>query len=317
MSGLTLQIKAITAEAKDILGFELVSAEGEDLPVFGPGAHLELELPNGMLRHYSISSGCWERNRYVIAVGLSPVSRGGSKFMHGELRVGDRIRTSVPRNHFPLIENGERYDFIAGGIGITPILAMVRWCEEVGKPWFLHYLVRNRLRTAFYEELQQFPAGRVKYHFLDENDGRHLDIESTLSAIPFDSQIYCCGPIPLMERVKAVASDRPEANVHFEWFTAAPKAETDLEEGFIVVARQSGITVDIPPGKGILEVLEDNGLSLPFSCREGLCSSCETRVLAGVPDHRDMVLSAEQKASNETMLICVSRSKSEVLELDV
>ncbi|MBM7061043.1 oxidoreductase [Pseudomonas sp. UL073] len=317
MSDLTLRISAINAEAKDILSFELVSIDGQNLPPFEPGAHLEVHLANGLKRHYSLSNDCEERDRYVIGVSLAPASRGGSRFLHGGLQVGDNIRTSLPRNHFPLIKNGERYDFIAGGIGITPILAMVRWCEANGKEWYLHYLARNRLRAAFYEELQQLSPTRVKYHFLDEHDGQPLDVEKTLMGIPQHSHIYCCGPGPLMERVKAGTDNRPAEHAHFEWFSAAPQVAADLTTGFTLIARRSGITVNVSPEQSILEALESNGLCVPFSCREGLCSSCETRVLAGIPEHRDFVLSESQKASNQTMLICVSRSKSEVLELDV
>jgi ferredoxin-NADP reductase len=317
MSDLTLRISAINAEAKGILSFELTSLEGQDLPYFKPGAHLEIHLPNGLIKHYSLSNNSVERNRYVVGVSLSPVSRGGSSFLHGGMRVGDSIRTSLPRNHFPLIETAERYDFIAGGIGITPILAMIRWCVDNGKDWHLHYLARSRLRAAFFEELQQLSARKVSYHFLDEQDGQPLDIEGAVSAMPWNSHIYCCGPGPLMERVKDATAGRPAEHAHFEWFSAAPKVDSELATSFSVIARRSGLTVSIPPDQSILEVLENSGICLPFSCREGLCSSCETRVIAGVPDHRDLVLSDQQKATNQTMLICVSRSKSEVLELDV
>lgn len=317
MSDLTLRISAINAEAKDILSFELVSLDGQPLPPFKPGAHLEVHLPNGLIKHYSLSNDCTERHRYVVGVSLSPLSRGGSRFLHGGLRVDDTIGTSLPRNHFPLIETSERYDFIAGGIGITPILSMIRWCENNGKEWFLHYLARSRLRAAFYEELQQFPDHRVNGHFLDEHGGQPLDIEATLADIPGHSHIYCCGPGPLMERVKEATASRPAEHAHFEWFSAAPKVDTEVATSFSVIAKRSGVTVNIPPDQSILEALESSGICLPFSCREGLCSSCETRVIAGIPDHRDLVLSEQQKATNETMLICVSRSKSEVLELDV
>ncbi len=317
MSELTLRISAINAEAKDILSFELVSFDGQDLPPFAPGAHLEVQLANGLLRHYSLSNDCSERHRYVIGVGLSLTSRGGSRHLHGGLRVGDKLICSLPRNHFPLIENAERYDFIAGGIGITPILAMARWCEANGKHWHLHYLTRSRLRAAFYEVLQNLAPHRVSFHFLDEHDGQPLDLEHALTQIPAHSHIYCCGPDPLMKRVKAGTDQRPAGRAHFEWFAVAAPAAASAETGFTLVARRSGITVRVPAEQSILQVLEENGLCVPFSCREGLCSSCETPVLAGTPDHRDLVLSDRQKASNLTMMICVSRSKTAVLELDV
>lgn len=314
---LMLKIVAIKAEAKDVLSFELADPLRQDLPSFTPGAHVEIHLPNGLTRHYSLCNDPCETNRYVIGVGLSIQSRGGSKLMHGLMRVDDTIRVSPPRNHFPLVTSAQRYDFIAGGIGITPILSMVKWCQAHQKDWHLHYLARNRLRAAFYEELQELAPERVSYHFLDEQNGQPSNIDSLVSSLPFSSHIYCCGPVGLMERVQASAVDRPADNVHFEWFNAAPEIPTEQNDHFTVVARASGLTLDVPPEKSILQVLEENGVNVPFSCREGLCSSCETRVIAGTPDHRDMVLSQADKASNETILICVSRSNSEILELDI
>ncbi|WP_028627157.1 PDR/VanB family oxidoreductase [Metapseudomonas resinovorans] len=309
-------IAAINAEAKDVLSFDLVDPQGRDLPPFEPGSHLEVHLPNGLIRHYSLSNDFRERNRYRVGVGLSPQSRGGSKLLHGGLKVGDRLRISAPRNNFPLVGDGDHYSFVAGGIGITPILAMIRWCVANDKAWTLHYLTRSRLRAAFYEELQELGGGHVIFHFLDENGGQPLDIETAVAAMPSYSHIYCCGPAPLMERVQAAAQDRPSSKVHFEWFSGKTQENAE-NQGFRVILRSTGDELQIPPEKSILEVLEDNGHFVPFSCREGLCSSCETRVIAGTPDHRDFVLSDTAKAEGKSMLICVSRAKSEVLELDI
>ncbi|MEN5107276.1 PDR/VanB family oxidoreductase [Pseudomonas sp. TWI672] len=311
-------IAAINAEAKDVISFELVDPQGRDLPPFEPGAHLEIYLTNGLIRHYSLFSDFRDHSRYKIGVGLSPQSRGGSRYLHGGLRVGDKLRISSPRNNFPLVASGDHYNFIAGGIGITPILAMIRWCVANGKPWTLHYMARSRLRAAFYEELFELGAENLVLHFLDENGGQPLDIEATVAAMPLYSHIYCCGPAPLMERVQAAASTRPAENVHFEWFSASGKTQESTDNGsFKIILRSSGTELLVPAEKSILEVLEDNGHSLPFSCREGLCASCETPVLSGTPDHRDFVLSDAAKAEGKTMLICVSRAKSEVLELDI
>lgn len=189
-------IAQIHAEGKDVLSFELVDPQGRELPSFEPGAHLEVHLPNGLIRHYSLCNDYRERNRYQIGVGLSAQSRGGSRLLHGSLKTGERLRISAPRNNFPLVTDGAHYSFIAGGIGITPILAMIRWCLANEKPWTLHYLARNRLRAAFYEELLALGGEQVKFHFLDEHDGQPLDIEHTVAAMPAYTHIYCCGPAP-------------------------------------------------------------------------------------------------------------------------
>ncbi|MGP6110848.1 PDR/VanB family oxidoreductase [Pseudomonas aeruginosa] len=309
-------IAAIRAEARDVLSLELVDPQGRELPTFKPGAHLEIQLPNGLIRHYSLCNDYRERNRFHIGVGLAPESRGGSRLLHGGLKVGEKLRISTPRNNFPLVEDGEHYSFIAGGIGITPILAMIRWCVASGKPWTLHYLARSRLRAAFYEELLDLGNGQVTTHFLDEHAGQPLDIKATVGAMPSSSHIYCCGPAPLMERVQAAASDRPTSQVHFEWFSGKAQDNTD-NQAFKVILRSTGEELQVPPERSILEVLEDHGHFVPFSCREGLCSSCETQILSGIPEHRDFVLSDAAKAEGKSMLICVSRAKSEALELDI
>lgn len=313
---LDVVITAIRAEARDVLSLELVDPQGRELPAFEPGAHLEIQLPNGLIRHYSLCNDYRERNRYQIGIGLALESRGGSRFLHGGLKLGERLRIGAPRNNFPLVADGEHYSFIAGGIGITPVLAMIRWCVATGKPWTLHYLARSRLRAAFHEELMELGKERVTGHFLDEQDGLPLDIEATVGAMPANSHIYCCGPAPLMERVQAAASDRPPSQVHFEWFSGKAQDNTD-NQSFKVILRSTGEELQVPPERSILEVLEEHGHCVPFSCREGLCSSCETAVLSGIPEHRDFVLSDAAKAEGKSMLICVSRAKSEVLELDI
>ncbi|WP_193076007.1 PDR/VanB family oxidoreductase [Pseudomonas sp. FME51] len=314
---LEVVINAISAEARHILALELTDPHGHELPPFSPGAHLEIHLPNGLIRHYSLHNDWRERQRYCVGVGLAVNSRGGSRLVHGSLRVGDRLRIAAPRNNFPLVEDGQRYDFIAGGIGITPILAMVRWCQANGKDWHLHYLARSRLRAAFLEEFQQLDSSRVSHHFLDENAGQSCDIGNLIANIPLDSQIYCCGPTPLMERVQECCSGRPVDHVHFEWFSAARAIVPADNDAFSVVIHSTGASYIIPPDRSILDVLEDNGVQVPFSCREGICASCETRVLSGIPEHHDYVLSDAEKASGRSMLICVSRAKTPVLELDI
>ncbi|MDH4561323.1 MULTISPECIES: PDR/VanB family oxidoreductase [unclassified Pseudomonas] len=314
---LDLIISAIRSEAKDTLSFELKCADGKELPEFSPGAHLEVHLSNSLIRHYSLFNDSTERKRYQVAVSLAPESRGGSSFLHGGLKVGQTLRVRPPRNNFPLVADAEHYNFIAGGIGITPMLSMVRWCERQGKNWHLHYLARTKLRAAFYEELLGFDREKVTFHFLDDSNGTQFDVESAISQMRSDSHIYCCGPMPLMQRVEQAASTRPSDHVHFEWFSARPKDESEVNDGFKLIIKSTGQEYLVPADKTILDVLEENDYMIPYSCREGICGSCEATVVCGTPDHRDTVLSDEAKAAGKTMLVCVSRSKTPVLELDI
>lgn len=313
---ISLRVSDVRSEARDVMWFELRDPQGRELPPFTPGAHLELSLANGLIRHYSLCNDATERDRYCIAVGLARDSRGGSRHLHQSLRLGATVQVSAPRNHFPLELAAEGYVFIAGGIGITPIMAMVRHCLAAHRPFRVYYCARNRQRCAFYEELRAIAPGHVVFHFDDEQDGRLFDARAAVAAAGSSAHLYTCGPEPLMKAVEAAAARHPADRVHFEWFTAAA---TDVagDRPFTVVLRQSGTRYEVPPGRSILEVLEDHDAGVPYSCREGLCATCRTSVLAGEVDHRDKVLSAAEKATHREMMICVSRAKSDVLELDL
>ncbi len=314
---LQLEVASIRSEAKDVLVLELRDRSGVPLPAFSAGSHLEVNLGNGLIRHYSLYNDPAERGRYCIGVGLAPSSRGGSLRIHDRVRRGDLLSVSQPRNNFPLVPNAEQYCFVAGGIGITPILSMIRWCVAAGKQWQLFYCVRSRQRAAFYEDIKSLGnTAAVHFHIDEEQSGRFFDAESALRAVPATAHVYCCGPAPLMRAVQEAGRDRPSDHVHFEWFSAEPKTQEDLQ-AFDVVVRSSKQRFRVGADQSILGVLEDNGILLPSACREGLCGTCQVSVLSGIPDHRDTVLSAEQRASNQTMLVCVSRAQSEVLELDL
>ena len=327
---LVLRVADIVAEAKDIVAIELRGVGDELLPAFTPGAHLEFKLPNGLVRHYSLSNDNRERDRYVVAVLRVPDSRGGSLCMHRDLAVGDRLTVSL-HNNFELDLGKRAYVFIAGGIGITPIMAMVRWCVAHERPWRLVYTTRNRARTAFYEPLRQFDNGRITWHFDEENNGQYLDMGAVLDAVTDGEEVYCCGPRPLMNGVRAAASERLGRVVKFESFVApnselaggeddvaaSVTAEDSADTVFQVILKHSGMTLDVPAGKSVLEVLEDAGFSVPFSCREGQCGTCMQRVLDGIPDHRDYVLSDAERAANDCMQICVSRALTPTLTLDL
>ncbi|MBK5001943.1 oxidoreductase [Pseudomonas sp. S31] len=312
---LTLRITDLIAEAKGVIVVELRSPAGDALPPFEPGAHIELHLPGDIVRQYSLCNDARETHRYCVGVGLSPTSRGGSRHVHQSLRVGDTLKISPPRNHFPLAEDAPGFVFFAGGIGITPVWSMIQWCEANKRPWHLFYLVRSRQRAAFLEALRPF-GERVTLH-ADDEAGGVFDIASAIAQQPADVHVFTCGPTPLMLAVEAAAAGFPQEQVHFEWFTPKQPSSTATDEAFHIQLARSGEAFEVPADKSILQVLEDNGLRVESSCREGTCASCEVCVLDGIPDHRDSVLTAAERKNNDVMMICVSRSLSKTLVLDL
>lgn len=331
MSGadtLDLCVTAMRAEARDVVSIELREVHGRPLPAFAPGAHLELTVPTGegndtdasVIRHYSLCNDARETDRYLIAVSRTDKSRGGSIAMHEHVRRGTRLAVRALRNSFPLVTDAGSYLFIAGGIGVTPILSMIRWCAANGRAWQLLYATRSRPRTAFYEELAEF-GERVRFHFDDEAGGRPPDVESMLGIAAPDRHVYCCGPRPMMQAVDSATQHWPASSVHFEWFSGdnAPVARTgpSVNTPFEIVLRTSGRRLCVPPDLSILETLEANGVSVPFACREGLCRTCETPLINGEAEHRDVVMSAEEQQAQRSLMVCVSRAKSAVLELDL
>lgn len=316
MTLLKLRVASVHAEARDVMRLELADPRGALLPAFEPGAHLTLHLPNGVQRQYSLAGDSRERNRYVLGVGRAADSRGGSEYVHAMLRAGAEITCSMPANNFALVPDAPRYLFVAGGIGVTPILSMVRWCEANGKPWKLVYAARSRVRMGFYEELRAY-GSRVRIH-CDDEQGGPLSVAALMADVEPGTHVYCCGPAPLMEAVREHGAHLPADALHFEWFSAPAANEPDAAaDGFWVDLKRSGTSLHVPPQQSILEVLEANGHEVPFSCREGLCGTCETAVCEGEPDHRDYVYPPGQRESLRTMLVCVSRAKSPRLVLDL
>jgi vanillate O-demethylase ferredoxin subunit len=313
---LAVLVADVRAEARDVLTLELRAPGGAPLPPFEPGAHLDLHLPNGLVRQYSLTNDWRERDRYVIGVGRVADSRGGSSFVHSSIRAGAQLTISAPRNNFALDPAAERFLFIAGGIGVTPIVAMIRWCVANARPWRLIYAARSRQRAAFYEELNALARDCAQFHF-DDECGQVLDVAHALSGWSEGERIYCCGPAPLMDAVKALSGTLPEGTVRFEWFTTPDTGEPQESGAFTVKLERSGVELAIPETKSILEVLEEHGFEVPFSCREGLCGTCVTAVCAGEPDHRDYVLSDEERDSGKLITVCCSRSKTPVLALDL
>ena len=318
MKKIQVLIDRRTDDAKDVVRLALRRPDGESLPTFSPGAHIDLFLPNGMTRQYSLIGDCGETDRYEIAVSKATNSRGGSLFVHSSLKEGNTLDIGEPRNNFPLQHGHDSFQFVAGGIGITPILSMIRHCEAHGLRWRLLYLARSRAHAAFHDELSVFGTDRVRFHF-DDEAGCLFDFARASFVVEPGVPIYCCGPAPVMKAVEDFSSRHPENPAFFEWFS--PPAEAGAKEevavGFDVKLHRSGQVLHVPEDRTILDVLEEHGYTLPCSCREGMCRTCETGVIDGVPDHRDYVLSGSERAAGRTMMICVSRAKSPMLVLDV
>lgn len=306
-----------TEEAKGIVGLELRALDGTPLPGFTPGAHIDVLLPNGLVRQYSLVNDCEDHDRYEIAVSNVANGRGGSACVHSALVEGETLEIGTPRNNFGLRDGHRCFFFVAGGIGITPILSMIRFCNRKGLEWNLLYLARTRAHAAFLKELREYDADRVRLHF-DDEAGCNFDIHSCSSLIPGGVPVYCCGPAPLMQAVTDFSSRHPDNPVFLEWFAPPPeKADQSPSRSFEVVLKRSGKALHVGEDQSILEVLENHGYNVPCACREGMCRTCETGVIDGVPDHRDFVLSKAEREEGRTMMICVSRARSTALVLDI
>lgn len=313
-----VRVKRISYEADGINSYELISPTGCDLDPFTAGGHIDVHLSNGMVRSYSLVNDQRERHRYVIAINKDTAGRGGSCFLHDNLRAGDIVRVSRPRNNFALCERAEHSVLIAGGIGITPLLSMARRLDALGRCCELFYAARAPRAAAFLDELQVLAAkGRLKVRldFDDQRSGRLFDLAAAIDRAPAQAHLYCCGPQPMLEAFEAAAASRPADHVHVEYFQVTEAPAT--AGGFEVRLARSNRTIAIEAGKTILEALLDAGIAANHACSEGVCGTCETRVLEGIPDHRDQFLSKDEQASNKTMMICCSGAKSGALVLDL
>ena len=313
-----LRVKRISYEAENINSYELVLPEGGDLPPFTAGSHIDLHLQNGMIRSYSLVNDQSERHRYLIAVNKDPSGRGGSSYVHSTIKAGDFVTISAPRNNFVLHEEAEYSVLIAGGIGITPMMSMIRRLEALARPWELFYAARTRRAAAFLDDLNSVrPDVNLNWHpdFDDERAGRTFDLAAIAANAPAHAHLYCCGPLPMLEAFEKATAGRPAAQIHVEYFQA--RQAPAIDGGFEVKLARSNRTIAVEPGKTILDAVLDAGVSANFSCAEGVCGTCETRVIEGMPDHRDLFLSPEEKATNKTIMICCSGSKSGTLVLDL
>jgi vanillate O-demethylase ferredoxin subunit len=316
---LEVRLKAITFEAEGINGYVLEPLTAGELPPFTAGAHIDVHMPGGMIRSYSLVNNPEQRNRYVLGVARDPASRGGSVYMHESLRVGSKLKIGLPRNNFPLNEAATRSVLIAGGIGITPMYCMLQHLQTIGRPWTLYYCARSHAHAAFLSEIEALaratPTAKLHLHFDDEAQGKHPDIAAMVASAEPDAHLYCCGPAPMLDAFTKAAASRHSDTVHVEYFSAREEAATD--GGFTVKLARSGKTIPVSAGKTILDALLDAGIDAQYGCMQGVCGSCETRVLAGVPDHRDGLLDEAARNSNTTIMICCSGSKTPELTLDL
>jgi ferredoxin-NADP reductase len=300
--------------ADGVVAIILGAPDGVELPAWTPGAHIDFVLDDDLIRQYSLCSSPSTPDVWRVGVLRAPDSRGGSERVHDILAPGSIVRVRGPRNHFPLVTS-PRYLFIAGGIGITPVLPMIAEADAAGADWRLFYGGRERASMAFLEELAQY-VDRVIVVPQDEQG--MLDLESVLGTPQRDTLVYCCGPEGLLAAVEKFCEKWPPGSLHLERFSAKPQEPSaDVDSEFELVLQRSGLTLEVPPDKSVLTVIREAGVSVLASCLEGVCGTCETEVIEGDVDHRDSVLNDEERASNEYMMVCVSRCRSPQLVLDL
>lgn len=310
-----LEVRSREVVGEGVVALTLGHPDGADLPDWTPGAHVDLIMDDGLTRQYSLCGSTTNRGEWRIGVLLDPNSRGGSRFVHDELHEGSTVRVRGPRNHFPLVSS-PRYQFIAGGIGITPILTMIEAAQANGADWQLLYGGRERASMAFVDSLKGY-GERVTVWPQDTHG--MLDLASVLSPPREDTLVYCCGPEGLLGAVEEACRPWPAGTLHVERFSAKPLDEPSPGAlgTFDVECRRSGVTVTVPADRSIYHALEAAGVDVLGSCLEGVCGTCETDVIEGEPDHRDSVLSEAERAKGDMVMICVSRSRSGRLVLDL
>jgi ferredoxin-NADP reductase len=305
--------------ARDTNLYTFRRVDGAPLPPYRPGAHIDLHLPNGLVRQFSLVVPDSDQASYVVGVKRDENSRGGSRYIIDEMKVGDEIKISAPRNNFPMVEDAEHVVLFAGGIGITPIWCMAQRLAELGRSWTLYYACRSRADMAFRDALEKFDPKFRHLHFDDEAGGV-LDIAAAIAKTPASAHLYCCGPNPMLKAFEAAAAGRPRNLIHVEYFTPKEEAAGGQESklgGFWVELARSGEEYFIPEGQKVLEVLFQAGVDVDYSCELGICGACETKVISGTPIHHDSVLSEEEQASNEKVMICCCGCKTERLVLDM
>ncbi|NAZ83600.1 2Fe-2S iron-sulfur cluster binding domain-containing protein [Kineococcus sp. R8] len=312
MASTTLRVVGRWSATDDVVVLTLADPAGHRLRDWAPGAHVDVVLAGGLVRQYSLCGDRFDPRTYRVAVRRERDGRGGSAHVHDRLAVGDLVGVGGPRNTLPLVP-AEEYLFLAGGIGITPLLPMVAQAERLGADWHLAYAGRSRSGMPFLDELPT-GAGRVSVHASDEGD--RLDVAARVAGAGAAARIYCCGPASMVAEVERAGAGRGAGAVRTERFSAPAQDAPVRSAPFEVVLARSGRTVVVDTGTTVLQAIEAAGGRVLSSCGQGLCGTCETTVLDGVPDHRDSVLDADERAAGDCLLVCVSRSCSDRLVLD-
>lgn len=324
MSDIELKVTAIKDLTPKIKMFELVPANGGELPPFEAGAHIDIKMGNGLTRSYSLANDPKEHNRYVTAVLKESEGQGGSRWMHENVNVGDVLVSTPPLQNFPLVPEAKKTVLLAGGIGITPLLAMGHVLKAKGAPVHLHYCTRSAEETAFYDEVKALFGDDVTFHHDGGDPSKGIKLNEVFATYEEGTHLYVCGPGGLLRAVREATAHWPEGAVHFELFSSARTEEQAAEiasrgsDSFEVELAQSGVTLTIPADRTILDVLIEEGFGVPYACEEGWCGACCIPLLGGKADHRDEVLSDAEKASNTKIQVCVSRAMpGEKLILDL
>ncbi|HEY4069299.1 MAG TPA: PDR/VanB family oxidoreductase [Burkholderiaceae bacterium] len=312
---LSAVVHTLRLEAQGILSLELRPLPSVEFPSFEAGSHIDLHLPNGLSRSYSLFNSPTDRNRYVVGVLNDVKSRGGSRYVHEQLRVGQVLKLGFPRNNFRLEEDAPRTVLVAGGIGVTPILCMFNRMRALGRPVEMLYCARSRGEAAFADELMA-SGGQVRVRFDDET-GAPPDLKDLLAGHPAETHFYCCGPTPMLNAFEAACKELRYAHCHVERFAPADEVTAVQVDSYQVTLTRSRKTIDVPSGINLLDALLQAGVECEYSCREGVCGVCETSVIDGEIDHRDSVLSAREREAGKTMMICVSGCKGRKIVLDL
>jgi len=314
-TGLRVRLAARTRLADGVVALWLVPAGAGPLPTWTPGAHIDVTLPGGLVRQYSLCGRPASLLGWRVAVLLEPDGRGGSACVHHDLAEGDELSVSMPRNHFDL-QNDDAYLFVAGGIGITPMIPMIAEAQRLGRPWRLAYAGRSLATMAFVDDLRRYGD---KVTLWPGDEAGRMDLAALLAPLVPGTAVYCCGPASLLDDV-ARHCDRlglPAGTLHMERFTALDGAAGHAGDRFDVELATSGQVISVAGGQSVLAALRAAGVDVLSSCEEGTCGTCETGVLSGMPDHRDTVLTAAEQAAGDLMMVCVSRSKTPRLVLDL
>jgi len=303
-----MRVVAKERVTEDVVALTLADEAGGRLPDWTPGSHIDLVLPDGTVRQYSLCGDRWDPYTYRIGVLREPAGRGGSAWVHDRLEAGDLVGLGGPRNNFPLVP-AERYLFVAGGIGITPLLPMIHQAVLLGADWRLLYGGR---RLPFAEDLLRY-GDRVMLR----PARLRLELADFLASWAAGTRVYCCGPVPLLDAVSRACASLPPYTLRIERFVADTPAAPVRRAPFEVELARSGLSVTVGPGGSVLDAVTAAGVDVLSSCRRGVCGTCETTVLDGVPDHRDSVLDDAERAEGTCMFVCVSRSRTSRLVLDL